>query len=156
MLTSPATTTTPEPAAAIALARQFDRISTEHPDQEYNWTEITQIVRQHGGYLDPFSGEHLDAGVDTRHRTQAAALVLQALTDPSSVDLAVYLTIDSRGQTYISYGDDVVRMLAYVAQRAHQLTFGVHELPAEMVREPYWDGEEITTLQFDEIGRAHV
>lgn len=141
----------PSEGPAIALARQFDRISTEHSDQEYTWAEIEQIIRQHGGYLDPFSGEHLDLSIDAQHRAEAAALALRTLTDPASVDLAVYLTIDPRGQTHISYGDATVRMLAYVAQRAHQLTFHVSELPAELVREPYWDGEEITTLGFDEL-----
>lgn len=141
----------PSEGPAIALARQFDRINTEHSGQEYTWTEIAQIVRQHGGYLDPFSGEHLNPSVDWQHRAEAAALALRALTDPASVDLAVYLTIDPRGQTHISYGDATVRMLAYVAQRAHQLVFHASELPAEMVREPYWDGEEITTLGFNEL-----
>lgn len=144
-----------DPAAAIALARQYRRVCLDHPDQRLNYHDVVLHVLK--DVVGP-SADNLyrpspsDAAALARLSKLALALILGRDSSHGAPEMAVYLTIDHRHKAVVvDYGHHVLELMAAANSLLELIDFAVADLPADLVRAPYWDGEK-----FDRVGLSEL
>lgn len=149
---------------AIALVRQYRRIMPEYPDQELGYDEIRRAVERRGGrleaspveaFISPLAPEQ--APPETRAIVREATAVFLSLlaraggavAGPQDVDPAVYLTIGPDGEVSVDYGAAVLLALRLARRNDGSLSFSIDDIDPAMLRDPYWDGEQIGPIVSD-------
>lgn len=156
----------PDPVAAIALARQYSRLSPEYPDQLLSLAEL-KIALGRGRLVEALPEQFTDPVLHSLRLRRCGELALQLLgaagaqaPQPYEIDRAIYLTVradtsDTSEYVQVDYGHDMLALLHYAAHQPHLITYplaGYPELVAsDLMRQPYWDGEHITEVSLDEL-----
>lgn len=155
----------PDPAAAIALARQYSRLSPEYPDQLLSLAELQRALGR-DARIETLPGQFTDPARHRArlHRVDELALKLLGVAEgpasaPFMVDRSIYLTaarpVAGPHQVSVDYGHDMLALLHYAAHQPHLINYPVSAHPtlaaSDLMRRPYWDGEVITEVSLDEL-----
>lgn len=156
----------PDPAAAIALARQYSRLCPEYPEQLLSLPEL-KIALGRGCLVEALPEQFTDPVLHSLRLRRCSELALQLLgaagagaPQPHEIDRAIYLTVradtsDTSEYIQVDYGHDLLALMHYAAYQPDLVTYplaGYPELVAsDLMRQPYWDGEEITEVMLSEL-----